>query len=111
MHLLTLEAFELYLHHLREPGGVLAVHISNRHLDLEPVVQAAANRYELDTTVVVSGSDSAHGVHDARWLVLRRRSAGGSPLPGDPLELELPTVPIVWTDDHSSLWSVLKSRE
>jgi hypothetical protein len=111
MHLLTLEAFELYLRHLRDPGGALAVHISNRHLDLAPVVQAAADRYDLETTVVASGTDAAHGTHDARWLLLRRRGAGGSPLPGKPLALAPPSTPIVWTDDHSSLWSVLKRRE
>jgi len=37
VHLLTLEAMLLYFRHLR-PDGVLAVHISNRYLDLEPVL-------------------------------------------------------------------------
>ena len=37
VHLLTREAFEIYLRHMK-PGGIIAVHISNRHLDLEPVV-------------------------------------------------------------------------
>lgn len=41
LHLLTLECFELYQRQLK-PDGVLAVHVSNRHLDLRPVVQAAA---------------------------------------------------------------------
>ena len=37
VHLLTEEAVEIYLRHLK-PDGVLAVHVSNRYLDLEPVV-------------------------------------------------------------------------
>ena len=41
VHLLTREAFALYFRHL-QPGGVLAVHVSNKHLDLEPVVAMAA---------------------------------------------------------------------
>ncbi|MGQ0628838.1 MAG: spermidine synthase, partial [Phycisphaerales bacterium] len=41
VHLLTKEAFELYLHHLAD-DGLLAVHISNKYLDLEPVIAAAA---------------------------------------------------------------------
>ncbi len=41
VHLLTEEAMALFLHHLR-PDGVLAVHISNRYLDLQPVVESEA---------------------------------------------------------------------
>ena len=41
MHLLTREAFATYRKHLA-PGGLLLVHISNRYLDMEPVVAAAA---------------------------------------------------------------------
>ena len=40
LHLLTREAYQMYLRHLK-PDGVLAVHISNRYLDLEPVVAQA----------------------------------------------------------------------
>src|SRR5262249_51887740 len=41
VHLLTREAFELYFRHLKS-SGVLAVHVSNKHLDLPPVVKLAA---------------------------------------------------------------------
>ena len=41
MHLLTREAFATYRRHLA-PGGLLLVHISNRYLDMEPVIAAAA---------------------------------------------------------------------
>ena len=43
VHLLTREAFALYWRHLK-PNGVLAVHVSNRYLELPPVVQIAAQR-------------------------------------------------------------------
>ena len=46
VHLLTAEAFETYFRALA-PDGVLAVQISNRHLDLEPVVALAAARLNL----------------------------------------------------------------
>jgi spermidine synthase len=42
-HLLTVEAVQLYLRHLRDPDSVLAVHISNRYLDLDPVVRGIAD--------------------------------------------------------------------
>ena len=41
VHLLTKEAMQLYFHHLK-PDGILAVHISNRYLDLEPVIEGEA---------------------------------------------------------------------
>ena len=47
IHLLTKEAFDIYLPHLA-PEGALAVHISNRHLDLAPVVYGLAEHFELD---------------------------------------------------------------
>lgn len=50
VHLLTVEAFETYVRALR-PDGVLVVHISNRHLNLEPVVAQAARRLGLSGLV------------------------------------------------------------
>ena len=47
IHLLTQEAFDIYLRHLA-PEGALAVHVSNRHLDLAPVVYGLAEHFELD---------------------------------------------------------------
>ena len=41
VHLLTRQAFEVYFRHLR-PGGIVAVHVTNRYLDLAPVVDALA---------------------------------------------------------------------
>jgi len=45
-HLLTLEAFAIYLRNLA-PDGVIAVHVSSRHFALQPVVRALADAYEL----------------------------------------------------------------
>ena len=43
VHLLTVEAFDLYFHHLK-PSGALAIHVTNKHLDLAPVVSRVATR-------------------------------------------------------------------
>src|SRR5258706_16000426 len=56
VHLLTREAFELYFRHLR-PGGVLAVHISNNYLDLQPVVVSAATELRKTAVVVINERD------------------------------------------------------
>ncbi len=53
IHLLTREAFTTYQRHLK-PGGVLAVNITNRYLDLEPVSPAAADRISAGTVVIVT---------------------------------------------------------
>src|SRR5262249_16337967 len=47
VHLLTREAFAVYLRHLQKPAGILALHITNTYLDLRPVVIAAAEHYGL----------------------------------------------------------------
>ena len=45
VHVLTIEAFRVFSAHLKTPDSILAIHVTNRHLDLEPVV--AANTREL----------------------------------------------------------------
>ncbi|MEO1009059.1 MAG: fused MFS/spermidine synthase [Planctomycetota bacterium] len=112
VHLLTVEAFELYLDRL-SADGVLAVHISNVYLDLEPVVAAAAERLGLAATMRVDPWDEAQSARTGRytstWVVLGRREAAIGPLVGRPRWRE-PVAPEgfrAWTDDYSNLLSVL----
>lgn len=105
VHLLTQEAFRLYASKLR-PGGTLMVHISNRVFDLEPVVAAAGDR--LGWRVAVgAGSSSAGGAMPSRWVAL---SSTGKTI-GDLLGLDDWRPPhsrrVAWTDDHSSVLTVL----
>ncbi len=48
VHLIDREAFDIYLQHLA-PNGILAVHITNRHLDLLPVVWTLADHFKLES--------------------------------------------------------------
>ena len=80
VHLLTREAFQLYFQKLA-PGGVLAVHISNNHLDLPPLVARIARR-EFDPPLSVryshdmaSEAERADGKSDSQWMVLARSDA------------------------------------
>ncbi len=75
-HLLTEEAMAGYRRKLA-PGGVLAVHITNRHLDLAPVLAAEADRLGL---VAVRRQESASGDLTATsdWVVLARDAATSS---------------------------------
>lgn len=109
VHLLTLEAFELYFRHLK-PDGILAVHISNRHLYLEPIVAAAAEKLGKDTVLIESPGDSANEIFLARWVLLANRGVFQQ-LPhveeaGEPAR-SIARVKL-WTDSYSSLFAVLK---
>lgn len=110
VHLLTRQAFETYLHHLKA-DGILAVHVSNKYLDLKPVVQAAAEELNLRSITITNDADTQHYIYTATWVLLFR--------PGEnvPLEQRTNAMPIwsrhdikvqPWTDDYSSLFKLLR---
>ena len=76
VHLLTREAVELYLQRIK-PGGVIALHVSNRYLDLRPVVA----RIAADLALEVAYVDDEIGAHDgpekssSDWILLARERA------------------------------------
>ena len=110
VHLLTAEAFGLYFRHLK-PDGVLAVHISNRYLNLEPVVAANAGRMGL--TALEFSDDRPDGdetCFGTTWVLLLTGpgfSAHASLGPkGKPMTERPGFRP--WTDAFSNMWSILK---
>lgn len=115
VHLITREALSLYLDKLA-PGGLLAFHISNRYLDLDPVVAALAQDAGLTAVVqsdlAVSEEETALGKTGSHWALVARRTADLGPLGNDtrwrPLEPRPGLGP--WTDDYSSIVSVLRWR-
>ena len=68
-HLLTKEAFVTYRRHLR-PEGAIAVHISNRHLDLYPVVDQLAEHNGMKSLFFVTGSETWRCRLDSQWYVM-----------------------------------------
>lgn len=108
VHLLTKEAFALYLRHLK-PGGVLAVHVSNRYLALSPVVARDARALGLEARVVSSAADETDDTADAEWvLVSARPDFFRSPLLKEATMPETRPALRAWTDDYSNLYSILK---
>ncbi|MBM3859445.1 MAG: ferrichrome ABC transporter permease [Verrucomicrobia bacterium] len=119
VHLLTREAFAVYLRHLRA-DGVLAVHISNRHLNLVPVLVKLAEEFQLhivnvngpvpDVESYDDDDDWSGQVYESLWVLLSReesfflqpgvQSAVTAPEPG-------PAIPL-WTDDYTSLFPLLQ---
>lgn len=76
-HLLTVEALEIYERQMRHVNGknvgILAIHISNRYLDLEPVVNALAKKFRYEQVPVhYDGSHDAIGDTSSDWILLTR---------------------------------------
>jgi SAM-dependent methyltransferase len=107
VHLLTREAFEVYLRHLK-PGGILAVHISNRYLSLGPVV--ARNAVDLGKTgmLVSDDGETEEYYSSSDWILISSdRSIFSDPLfKGSTLAKTKPGLR-PWTDDYSNLIQIL----
>jgi SAM-dependent methyltransferase len=110
VHLITREAFQTYLRHLK-PGGILAVNVSNKHLDLRPVVERGATAvgrialyYSYDSSEEDTFCKSADWVLIAEPGVRQTQPAlyaGGQ-------ELKPYTGFRAWTDDFSNMFRILK---
>ncbi len=106
-HLLTREAFAEWLRVL-QPGGLLAVHITNRFVDLAPVLAGAARQHGLSAAIREDRHPSDAAASPSRWVVLSRRADRLDPLLSLPGWRPLPTKRVVnWTDDSSSLLPIL----
>ena len=105
-HLLTIECFQLYLKHLA-PDGILVAHITNRFVDLAPVVYSAAQELKLNTYF---RTDSvAGGKHKTTWILLSRNADFDQADWMRLLECDKEeTTPVRWTDDFASLGSVTR---
>jgi hypothetical protein len=113
IHLLTTECVATYLAHLRT-DGLLLMHVSNRFLDLIPVVRGLAHHHRLTMTIVGESRDAGAGSAASEWIVLDRdgrfpvepgsiRESPASPGSGKENRKE-----IVWTDDRHAIWSMLR---
>lgn len=109
-HLLTKEAFALYLSHLKDERSVLALHVSNRYLDLMPVVAREAKELSLHSLVVdtENGDDWAIA---SLWVLLSRSPEAlkldVAPAKSSTLEALNTTGPL-WTDEFTSLWGLVQ---
>jgi hypothetical protein len=116
VHLLTREAVQLYVRKLA-PGGVLAMHVSNNHLDLPPLIARLAAdeqvrlccRYCHDTATEAERED---GKSDSQWMVLARQEADLGPMARGPHWHPVPpSRGPVWRDDFANLLRAWKRRD
>ena len=109
VHLLTREAFAVYFRQLR-PDGVVAVNVSNRYVDLQPVVLGSAESLGKRAVAIVNAENEERAISRASWILVSGRQTffdsglikQASVRPREILGLR------VWTDDYSNLLRVLK---
>ena len=105
-HLLTREAFAIYLRHL-QPDGLLIVNVANRYLDLDSVLRGIARSHGLALRIVSNEYDEADWATTAQWGMITRSQPqldrilqGLKPVAGNR--------EVLWTDERTSLWTLLR---
>ena len=105
VHLLTREALRGFADRVRD-GGALVVHISNRVFDLEPVLAAAEE--DLGWSAAIGRGGSGIGATESRWVVLTPDEAAAASLRDREGWRSVDHSRVIqWTDDYSSILSVL----
>ena len=107
VHLITVEAFTEYLKHLK-PEGVIAFHVSNRFLDLKPVLLAIAEHHKLEYAYLHESGENGGTTSD--WVVMTRYKP--FILKQSIVEATEPVAPRpdwrIWTDSYNNLLQVFK---
>ena len=108
-HLLTLEAIAVYRRHVRDDGAI-AIHISNRYLDLRGVVRQMADAIGWQALWVVDEpSDKSH-LYRTDWMIITNNATLAKRLREEAKagEITLTTARRPWTDDYNNLFQVLR---
>jgi spermidine synthase len=111
VHLLTAQAMELYRRHLK-PDGIIAFHVSNKFLNLIPVVEQEAEHAGLESAFIASYDEDEIGVYSADWVLVTANDSFLSRKEVADAIGESSAVPglRLWTDDYNSVLPVLKWR-
>jgi SAM-dependent methyltransferase len=106
LHLLTDEAFGVYLQAL-SPRGILLVHISNRYIELEPALAAIVRARALHAALRDDEPPEGTELTGSSWVAISRDrdqlGALGGVAPAMPWTALKPPAPNVWSDDHASI--------
>jgi spermidine synthase len=109
MHLLTAQAMALYRRHLA-PGGIIAFHISNQHVDLEPEIALLAQSAGMQVKRVSNPANEDAGVFSSTWML----ASNNASFFADPLVAARARDAVLrpglklWTDDYSTLLPILR---
>lgn len=108
VHLMTREAMAVYLRHM-SPTGVIAFHVTNRFLNLAPVVKQIADSYQLYTALITDDAEDTDYSRTDWVLVARDRAALESSAISKATHpiTEIPGLKL-WTDDYNNLFDILR---
>ena len=112
IHLLTEEAFSIYLGHLAD-GGVIAVHISNNYIDFKPVIGGLAERFDLAAAIVQDEGNKREGTTASTWALLTADETFFTRAPlAEVLDSEATTFHrrVHWTDKYSNIISMFRFK-
>ncbi len=111
VHLITKEALGVYLKHMK-PDGIVAFHVSNRFLNLVPVVERLASELGVHAVLVADKDDEdQEDKTTSDWVLVSRSEAA---LESKAIQERSPEAPErrpdwrTWTDDYSNLVQILK---
>jgi SAM-dependent methyltransferase len=108
VHLLTLEAMQLYFRQLK-PDGILAVHISNRYLDLRPVVDGISRATGHTARLVDAQENDDRDVLRSEWILVTAAVPGfDANILSRSMIVESHKSVRMWTDEYSNLFRILK---
>ncbi len=109
VHLITTQALDLYRRHLA-PGGIIAFHVSNRYLDLPPVVKKLADNAGLEAVLITSEDASGHDLFTSDWVLVTSNTQflDRPELEKGRQEITVPKRLRLWTDDYNSLLPILR---
>ncbi len=108
VHLLTREALRIYWRHLR-PGGILAVHTSNKYLDLSPPLALLARETGREAHLIESERDEDTQTFASDWVLIGMGEERRFPwMAEEESEIEVKPGLRPWTDDFSNLWQILQ---
>ena len=109
IHLLTLEALRTYWQHLR-PDGILALHVSNRFLDLRPIVRRLALDLGRELVYVKNEDRESRGIDGASWLLMTNNEAFLALRAVQEAARDLPPPGPRWSDEQGSLFDLILKR-
>jgi spermidine synthase len=107
VHLLTRQALELYFSRLSS-NGILALHITNTHLELEPVVDKLASSLAKHALLISTISDGQRNIYRSKWALLSSTPITSLAIREAGTKLYSRPDLRVWTDDYNNLFQILK---
>ena len=110
VHLVTREAMGVYLRHMR-PDGIIAFHVTNRYLDLPPVVKMIADAHDMPSALISHDPDEKDERYSRTdWVLVTRDQAflRSDAVAGATSEVKVPQRLSLWTDDFNNLLRILK---